>query len=140
MDELAVFLSTCDLSTLPGEALAQQILVFLGRVRTRVAAGGETAYLSRRIALFLVETLSLGLRKGHDPEDVPFEAASILDATYQKIQATSSGLTGEEPDVARINQQVEESQKFYQEALAEAGLLKRVPTASGERKIVIAGG
>lgn len=96
-------------------------------------------YTARRVALFLVESLSLGLRKGLDPENVPLEHASILDATYQKIQATKSGITGDEPDVGRINQQVDSAQKFFQEALTEAGLLKRIP-AEGGRRIVIAGG
>lgn len=139
VDLLTDTLVGLNLATLSGEGLSREILVFLGHLRDQIAAGGEMGYTARRVALFLVESLSLGLRKGLDPENVPLEHASILDATYQKIQATKSGITGDEPDVGRINQQVDSAQKFFQEALTEAGLLKRIP-AEGGRRIVIAGG
>lgn len=135
VDEFA----TLDPTTITAEELAQEMLVLLEDLRGRILEGGEAAYVARRAALFHVESLSMALRRGRTGTDVPHEHAAVIDATYQKIQSTSSGVNGDQPDLGQLNEQVESRQQLFKDMLLQAGLLRQVPEEATEKKLTIAG-
>lgn len=139
--ELAKFFSEIDPGVMAPNDITAAMLVFLEQARDNIAQGGEHAYCYRRIALIMVENLSLALRRDRVGVEVPLEQASILEAVYQKLQATKSGITGDDPDVERLRQieaNEDSMRAFAQEALQEAGLLRRVPDEA-KKKIILSG-
>jgi hypothetical protein len=135
--QLSASMAAWDPASLDAETLSRDVLAMLKTVKDIVEQGGEQAYMCRRSALFLLENLSLALRRNIDERAVPQEHASLLDAAYDKVRSVTSGvIEGTDPNVSNLEKIEEQQKEFLKQALADAGLLAKVPTGSDKKLIV----
>jgi hypothetical protein len=134
--QVSAAMAAWDPAALSPEDMSTAVLDLLAEVRDIVDRGGEQAYMARRSGLFLLENLSLALRRDRHEFDVPHEHAALLDAAYDKVRAITTGVIPDtEPDTTRLNG-IEETQKqFLKMALEESGLVAKVPTGSPKKII-----
>ena len=137
--QLVELFSELDPAELTGEELTEQMLIYLDGVKDPIQAGGEPAFVTRRVGLFLSECMSAALRRDRRGEEVPHEHAAILDATYQKIQSTKTGVAGDTPSVDQLENMESTAKKQMQQFVMQAGLVKKVPTEASDQKIVLSG-
>lgn len=137
--DIGQWVADFDPATLSSEELSEEILKFLTVLKRQLLQQGEYAYIARRTALFLCECLSLRLRYGRSEHEVPVEHAAILDAVYNKIQSTRSGIVGD-VDVERLTSVIDKGFKaLAAHALREVGMSARIPNSAlvNEKKILI---
>lgn len=134
-DGIAEFFTHYDPATTSAAEFGPHILDYLKGLKDRIALEGEQGYMTRRAALFLLDLLSLRLRRDRSEHDVPHEHAAILDAASQKVQGTRSGVTGD-PDVDRLAKLEDRRKEFLAMVAQEAGLALRIPKDPGKKLIV----
>lgn len=136
VDGVAGFFADYDPASDDGaKTFGPEILEFLLGLKDRIGADGEQSYMTRRVALFFIDLMSLRLRRGRSQDEVPHEHAAVLDAASQKVQGTRSGVTGD-PDVDRLAKLEDKRKEWMSMVAQEAGLRIKVPKDPDTKLIV----
>jgi hypothetical protein len=117
--------SALDPTELRPDIFTNEMLEFLTAVRSLVSEEGERAYFGKRVALFLLENLSLASHRDKGYGELPLEHAAVLDEVLRKIQSVRTSLCGA-PTVESLAQIEEDAKAFLKNSTDSAGLVKKI--------------
>ncbi len=125
LGDLIDFFESIEVDAIPGPEFSLEVLEFLKGVKTEMNQEGERSYVARRSSSFLLESLSMALRRDRDPNEVPEEHAAIINTALERITQSRSGVVGS-PDVQKLHEIEKDGMKFMRLAIEESGLTRKV--------------